>query len=222
MRYHPVRRAGTSAKRTARHGCEWVPMQHQLAEWLVRYGAPMLFVAQGFGIFGVPIPDELLLTMAGAFVAKGVLHGSSTLTAAVAGCLTGITLSYALGRVVGIKVLRATFARHLDHLERAQALFRRFGGWLLAFGYFIPGVRHVTAIAAGSGCMSYRTFAGYAYPGGVLWCTVFLALGFYAGDRFEAAAGAARTHLATSAGVLAVAAIAYAVVHHALRRSQDA
>src|SRR3954453_194028 len=109
MRYHPVRRAGTSAKRTARHGCEWVPMQHQLAEWLVRYGAPMLFFAQVFGIFGVPIPDELLLTMAGGFVAKGLLNGSATTTAAVAGCLTGITLSYLLGRVVGIALLRQAF-----------------------------------------------------------------------------------------------------------------
>src|SRR4051794_16810834 len=197
-------------------------MQHHLADWLVRYGAPMLFIAQVFGIFGVPIPDELLLTMAGAFVAKGVLHGSSTVTAAVAGCLTGITLSYVLGRVVGIKVLRATFERHLDHLERAQALFRRFGGWLLAFGYFIPGVRHVTAIAAGSGCMTYGTFAGFAYPGGILWCVVFLALGYYAGDRFEAAARTATTHLAIAAGVLALVAIAYAIVHLTYRRSQDA
>jgi membrane protein DedA with SNARE-associated domain len=197
-------------------------MQHHLADWLVRYGAPMLFIAQVFGIFGVPVPDELLLTMAGAFVAKGVLHGSSTVAAAVTGCLTGITLSYLLGRVVGIKVLRATFARHLDSLERAQALFRRFGGWLLAFGYFIPGVRHVTAIAAGSGCMSYPAFAGYAYPGGILWCIVFLALGFYAGDRFEAAALAARTHLATGAGVLVAVAIAYALLHLSRRRSLDA
>src|SRR3954453_1428520 len=104
MRYHPVRRAGTSAKRTARHGCEWVPMQHQLAEWLVRFGAPLLFVAQVFGIFGVPIPDELLLTAAGALIASGRLNATSTVVAAISGCLTGITLSYALGRWVGLPV----------------------------------------------------------------------------------------------------------------------
>src|SRR4051794_5800720 len=148
-------------------------------EWLVRYGAPVLFAAQVFGIFGLPIPDELLLTLAGALIAHGTLHASPTIAAAIAGCLAGITISYGIGRGVGVKVLRATFKHHIAHLERAQALFRRFGGWLLAFGYFVPGVRHVTAIAAGSGCVNYPTFAIYAYPGGILWCAVFLALGYF-------------------------------------------
>jgi membrane protein DedA with SNARE-associated domain len=189
-------------------------------DWLIRYGAPILFVAQVFGIFGLPIPDELLLTMAGALVAKGLLQPSSTIAAAVAGCLTGITMSYVVGRSVGIMVLRATFARHLDQLERAQSLFRRFGGWLLTFGYFVPGVRHVTAIAAGAGCLSYPSFARYAYPGGVVWCAVFLSLGYYTGDRWPSVARSAKSHLALASAVVIVAAAAYAVVHIALHRSQ--
>jgi membrane protein DedA with SNARE-associated domain len=192
------------------------------SRWLVQYGAPILFGAQVFGIFGLPIPDELLLTMAGAFVANGVLRGPSTIAAAVGGCLVGITLSYLLGRVVGIKMLRATFAHHIAQLERAQALFRRFGGWLLAFGYFVPGVRHVTAIAAGSGCLNYATFARYAYPGGALWCAVFLGLGYASGDRWESVARTAKSHLAIAGGVVACAAVAYAIVHVTIRRSEHA
>lgn len=187
-------------------------MEGHLVSWLIRFGAPVLFAAQVFGIFGVPIPDELLLTLAGALIARGTLHPSSTVGAAYAGCLTGITVSYAVGRGVGVKVLRATFKNHVDQLERVQALFRRFGGWLLTFGYFIPGVRHLTAIAAGSGCLTYSTFARYAYPGGILWCSVFLSLGYYAGDRWPAVARAARSHLALAAGIAAAAAAAYVVV----------
>ena len=153
----------------------------------------MLFFAQVFGIFGLPIPDELLLTIAGALVASGRLNPFSTAAAAVSGCLTGITLSYAVGRWVGLHVVRARFTRHHDAIERAQGLFRRFGGWLLAFGYFIPGVRHVTAIIAGSGCLDYRTFVAYAYPGGTLWCAVFLGLGYVAGDRWPEVVHAARS-----------------------------
>jgi membrane protein DedA with SNARE-associated domain len=195
-------------------------VEHQFTEWLVRYGPPMLFVAQMFGIFGLPLPDELLMTMAGAFIAKGVLDGPSTITAAVAGCLTGITMSYALGRIVGITVLRRVFARHLEQLESAQAMFRRFGGWLLTFGFFVPGVRHVTAIAAGSGSLKYPSFARYAYPGGIVWCAVFLSLGYYAGDRWQIVARNARSHLALGAGVLACAAAAYAIVHIRLQHSR--
>jgi membrane protein DedA with SNARE-associated domain len=124
-----------------------------------------------------------------------------------------------LGRLVGIAVLLTVFKRHLEQLERTQEMFRRFGGWLLAFGYFIPGVRHVTAIAAGSGCLNYRTFAGYAYTGGILWCTVFLTIGYYAGDRWASVARSARSHVALGAGVLACAAAVYAVVHIVRQRA---
>jgi membrane protein DedA with SNARE-associated domain len=187
-------------------------VERELVAWLVRYGAPVLFAAQVFGIFGLPIPDELLLTIAGALVAKGMLDASATVTAAIGGCLTGITLSYVVGRTVGLPILRSRFRRHEHAIDRAQAWFRRFGGWLLAFGYFVPGVRHVTAIAAGSGCLDYAAFARYAYPGGALWCAVFLGLGYYAGDRWRSVAAAARPHLAIAAGAIGVAILVYALL----------
>ena len=189
---------------------------------LIRYGPPLLFVAQVFGIFGLPIPDELLLTLAGALVASGRLNVSSTVAAAIAGCLTGITLSYLLGRWVGLPLLHARFQRHQEVIERAQDWFRRFGGWLLTFGYFVPGVRHVTAIAAGSGCLDYPHFAAFAYSGGVLWCAVFLSIGYFAGDRWPEVAHAARSHLSRAALIVAAIGVAYAIGRIAARRRRSA
>ena len=189
-----------------------------LVAWLVRFGAPLLFFAQVFGIVGLPIPDELLLTAAGALIASGRLNATSTLVAAISGCLTGITTSYALGRWVGLPVLRSRMKHHQDTIERAQGWFRRFGGWMLTFGYFVPGVRHVTAIAAGSGCLNYRTFVAYAYPGGVIWCAVFLGLGFVAGDRWPEIATAARAHFTRVAGVAGGAVAVYAAWRVLARR----
>src|SRR5262249_52499767 len=54
-------------------------VEDELVRELVRYGAPLLFFAQVFGIFGLPIPDELLMTVAGALIASGRLDLSSTL-----------------------------------------------------------------------------------------------------------------------------------------------
>ena len=84
-----------------------------------------------------------------------------------------------------------------------------------------PEYRHLTAIAAGSGCLNYATFARYAYPGGILWCTVFLSLGYYAGDRWSAVAHSARSHLALGAGVLAAAAATYVIVRVLRQRAAD-
>ena len=193
-------------------------MEREVVGWLVRFGAPLLFFAQMFGIFGVPIPDELLLTLAGALVASGRLQLPATALAAVSGCLVGITLSYGLGRWVGLPVLQARFARHRDVLERAQDWFRRFGGWLLTFGYFIPGVRHVTAIAAGSSCLEYHRFAVFAYSGGIIWCSVFLGIGYFAGDRWPEVVVAVRMHTVRIAAIAGSALVVYAILRVAAQR----
>src|SRR5438067_73199 len=179
-------------------------MDRHLVDLLVRFGAPLLFFAQMLGIFGLPIPDELLLTIAGVLVRRGSLNGMSTMACAISGCLAGITLSYLLGRSAGLQILRRLAGPHAELVERAQAWFKRFGKWVLAFGYFVPGVRHVTAIAAGSSRLDFPCFAAYAYPGAVLWSTTFLAAGYYAGDRWERATTLVRGHLT----VVAIAAIA--------------
>jgi membrane protein DedA with SNARE-associated domain len=162
-------------------------MEHRLLAWLAYYGPGMLFAAQMFGIFGLPIPDELLLTLAGALVREGKLNLFWTVTAAVAGCLCGVSLSYTLGRTVGMVALRRIVHVPDSAFNRAQRWFHRFGRWLLTFGYFIPGVRHCTAIAAGSTPLPYREFAAFCYTGGVLWCTVFLSFGYFAGPHWRRA-----------------------------------
>jgi membrane protein DedA with SNARE-associated domain len=195
-------------------------VEREIVAWLVRYGAPLLFFAQVLGIFGLPIPDEILLTVAGALVKKGELDGPSIAIAAVAGCLTGISLSYLLGCLVDIKVLRKKFPHHQAAIKRAQAWFRRFDSWLLAFGYFIPGVRHVTAILAGSSELSYREFALYAYSGGFLWSTTFLMLGYYAGDHWQEVVDTARANVTFAAAVLAGSVAMYIVVRFTSERGR--
>jgi len=160
-------------------------MEHRLLTWLAQYGSGVLFCAQMFGIFGLPIPDELLLTVAGALVRQGQLNVVPTIAAAICGCICGITLSYVLGRTVGLATLRRVVHVSDAAFDRAHHWFERFGGLLLMFGYFIPGVRHCTAIAAGSAPLEYRTFAAFAYTGAVLWCLVFILLGYYAGSQWR-------------------------------------
>ncbi|MBV9296314.1 MAG: VTT domain-containing protein, partial [Acidobacteriaceae bacterium] len=59
--------------------------------------------------------------------------------------------------------------------------------WLLAAGYFIPGVRHFTALVAGMSDLEYRRFAGFAYAGAAIWVATFLTLGYLVGEEWQAA-----------------------------------
>ena len=47
------------------------------------------------------------------------------------------------------------------------------------FGYFIPGVRHLTGYIAGTTALEYRHFAVFAYTGGVAWVLAFIAIGYF-------------------------------------------
>jgi membrane protein DedA with SNARE-associated domain len=67
-----------------------------------QYGDLALFFLLVVGIIGLPVPDETLLTFSGYLIFKGHLHFPTTLAAAFAGSVCGITGSYLIGRTGGL------------------------------------------------------------------------------------------------------------------------
>jgi len=163
-------------------------MENQVLAWIGQYGYAAIFVLLVFGIVGLPVPDETLLTFTGYLVFKGHLSLPLAFAAAFAGSTCGITISFTLGRVFGLVLVRR-YGRYLRiteaHIEKAHAWFERVGRWSLTIGYFIPGVRHVTAYAAGMSELEGRHFAMYAYSGGFLWVATFIGLGYFLGERWQ-------------------------------------
>jgi membrane protein DedA with SNARE-associated domain len=48
---------------------------------------------------------------------------------------------------------------------------------MILFGYFVPGIRHVSAYLAGFSAMRFKKFAVYAYSGGIIWSFTFILVG---------------------------------------------
>ncbi len=46
-------------------------MEHQVLEWITQYGYLAIFCLLMFGIVGLPVPDETLLTFSGYLIYKG-------------------------------------------------------------------------------------------------------------------------------------------------------
>lgn len=163
-------------------------MESQILAWITEYGYLAIFVLLIFGIVGLPIPDETLLTFTGYLIYRRELSMPLAFAAAVAGSASGMTISYALGRSFGLALLHR-FGKHVhltpERLARAHAWFERIGHWALTVGYFIPGVRHLTAYAAGMTEVAPHQFALFAYSGTVLWVTAFLSLGYFLGERWK-------------------------------------
>ncbi len=163
-------------------------MEHVVV-WISQYGYFAIFGLLVFGIVGLPVPDETLLVFTGYLVFKGRLSLSMAFASAFAGSLCGITLSYTLGRTFGLALIHR-YGKYLriteEHVNRAHAWFARVGHWGLTFGYFVPGVRHFTAYAAGMSCLEAPQFALFAYSGGAVWVSCFIGLGYFLGERWQA------------------------------------
>lgn len=151
-------------------------------QFVAHYGYFAIFGLLMLGIVGPLIPDETILVVAGILIHRGTLQWPGALSAAVAGSICGITLSYVLGRAGLPVVMRRVPPKYI---ELVRDYFTRYGPWTLFFGYFIVGIRHFTALVAGLSKMPIPRFVLYAYSGGCFWVAGFLALGYFVGDQWE-------------------------------------
>ncbi len=169
-----------------------------IAHWVAQYGYAGIFFLLLLGIVGLPVPDEWLLTFAGYQVFSNNLRLLPTFAFASLGSMCGITISYGLGRSVGLFVIHhygRLFRITPEELDRVHAWFDRFGTWTLLIGYFIPGVRHLTAVVAGTSKLHPLLFSIFAYSGAMIWAATFIGLGYYFGDRWSQVLKHVQRHL---------------------------
>jgi membrane protein DedA with SNARE-associated domain len=163
-------------------------VEQQVFAWIAHYGYPAIFCLLVLGIVGLPVPDETLLTFSGYLVFQGHMHLVPAFVAAFTGSVCGITISYWLGRTFGIALIHR-YGKYVwikeEHVTKAHEWFERVGTWGLTFGYFVPGVRHFTAYAAGISGLEAPRFGAYAYSGAFLWASTFIGLGYFLGERWQ-------------------------------------
>ncbi|MGE5458191.1 MAG: DedA family protein [Methanococcaceae archaeon] len=189
-------------------------MEH-LNYWISHYGYGGIFVLLVLGIVGLPVPDETLLTLTGFLVYKGELKMVPAFFSAYLGSLAGITLSYIIGRTFGLFIIHK-FGRFLhitdEKLEKVHYWFEKIGRWALLFGYFIPGVRHIFAIIAGTSKLELWEFMLFAYIGALVWASTFFSIGFFFGDKWEAILKSIEHHLilvSVSVGIIVLIFLVY-------------
>ena len=194
-------------------------------QWVHAYGYLAIFSLLVFGIVGLPVPDEFLLTGCGFLVYKGDLQLIPTVLSALAGSTCGITCSYLIGRTVGWKFLHSRLGKLLhitdERIRQVHDWFDRIGHWALMVGYFIAGVRHFTAIVAGTSKLEWREFALFAYSGALLWVSTFIFIGYHFGPQWTAILEAVESNLKLASIVLGAIVIAY-LVFRALKGKKGA
>ena len=197
-------------------------MENTVLQWVATYGYIAIYSLLVLGIVGLPVPDEFLLTGCGFLVYQGHLRLVPTVASALAGSMSGITCSYLIGRTVGWKFLHSRVGRWLRikdrTIERVHDWFNRIGHWALMVGYFIPGVRHFTAIVAGTSKLEYPSFALYAYSGATLWVSAFIFIGYHFGQRWPEILNLVEHNLKLASVMVGVLVLAYLLFRYSKSR----
>jgi membrane protein DedA with SNARE-associated domain len=175
--------------------------------WVAHYGYVGILGLLMLGIVGAPIPDETLLMFAGYLIFKHELEPLPAFAAGFLGSICGITVSYALGRLLGpYFVTRLGRFLHVkpEDLDRVRAWYEGKGKYGLVISYFIPGIRHLAAYVAGSSRLPLPVFAAFAYLGGLLWSSSFISIGYVLGDEWQQMSVSLHRYLVIGAGIVTV------------------
>ena len=192
-------------------------MREIAIQWITHHGYAGIFSLLVFGIVGLPVPDEWLLSFSGYLIFKHTLLFLPTFAAAFLGSACGITVSYTLGRVFDTYVL-VKYGRffHMTpkRLERVHSWFARRGRWTLLIGYFIPGVRHLTGYVAGVSELSFANFALFAYTGAFFWAAVFITIGYVLGEQWNRVLQSLHETKLLAVGIAVAAILAYVALRY--------
>ena len=184
-----------------------------MAEFVATYGIWFVVAFIALESIGIPLPAEAALITAGFFAARtNGLDIWSLIGAGILAAVVGEITGFWIGRRFGHQLL----ARYGDHLgltegriRIGQWLFVRYGGRFVFVARFLPFLRNMAAVLAGTNAMAQPNFYFASAAAAVAWITGY-GLGAYSfGAAFAdvASPAAAVLGLAAAAIVLAVPAL---------------
>ena len=164
---------------------EWLSAE-SLRHLIAAYGYGGIAVIVGLESMGVPLPGETVLVVAALYA--GSHHDMSLLgvmVSAATGAIVGDNIGYWLGREFGYRLL-LRYGRYVQltdaRIKLGQYLFLRHGSKVVFLGRFIPILRVLAGVLAGTNRMPWHRFLVANAAGAMLWAVV-LATGAYAFGR---------------------------------------
>ena len=136
-----------------------------------------------------PVPSEAVMPFVGFMVADGKWNLWTAIVVTSAGSVAGSAISYAMGYYGGrpfvLKVGRYLLLNPHD-LEWTEDFFSRRKGTLTLFiSRFIPVVRHLISVPAGTGKMKLFPFLMATLAGATMWNSFLLICGMYLRERWD-------------------------------------
>lgn len=167
-------------------------MAQQLVALITEYGLLVVAACVAAEQIGLPVPAFPVLLVAGALAAVGKLPLAGLVLVSMAAALACDLLWYWAGRRYGAHLLRGLCRVSLSPdscVHQSELRFRRWGGNVLVFAKFLPGLSLVAPPLAGAMGLRVRTFVMLDGLGGLLWTALGVGIGYAFGAQINRVIG---------------------------------
>jgi membrane protein DedA with SNARE-associated domain len=181
-----------------------------MAEFVSIYGIWVVAAFIALESVGIPLPAEAALIAAGFFAARN--HGLdiwSLIAAAIVAAILGEIVGFWIGRRFGHHLL-ARYGTRLGMTEGririGQWLFVRYGSRFVFIARFLPFLRNVAAVLAGTNAMAQRNFYVASATAAAAWIVCYGLAAYSFGEAFADVASPAAICLGLAAALIVLVA----------------
>lgn len=160
----------------------------QVTNWIDAWGYLGVFLFVFAGNFGIPVPEETVLLVAGFIAGRNGLDLRTLYLVGIASAVAGDCCGFAFGRTGGQRLIerlgrRFKFVR--DRYGYLQQFFAVHGSKAVFMARFVVGARFMAGPMAGAAGMSFWRFLGWNLLGALIWCSLVITVGFLVGDELD-------------------------------------
>ena len=203
-------------------------LRHAIESWYNTFGYGGIILAMAIESCLIPLPSEIIMPLAGAFVTASFGSKFNLVGVAVSGaigCVLGSAVAYWIGATGGRPFIMnygkyILISRH--DFDLADRWFVKYGSSITFFSRLLPVVRTYISLPAGISGMNFPKFLTYTFLGSLPWRFVLAYAGVQLGNNFNKVGTVLHGLDFVIVGVLAVLVALYVVRHFRQERAYDA
>ncbi len=147
-----------------------------ITSWIDSYGEravlliPVLAFAEACVGLGIFVSGALLLLLSSYLYSNGVIAPEWIMMLAMIGAVIGDHAGFYFGYLIGPGIHHSRWAmRYQDRLQKAEAMIRRFGGFAIFVGRFVPAIRSIIPALLGVSGYKRRLYSLLDIGACILW-----------------------------------------------------
>ena len=162
-----------------------------LLGYFQQYGAIFIFIVVFLEYLNLPgFPAGVILPLSGLMASIGRIGIFAAIIVTVIAGLLGSRALYGVGRAGGHVFLNwfyKKFPKKKDSIEKYIGFVQSKGFWGIFVAKLIPMIRTLVSIPAGAMKMGFLKYTVSSTLGIFVWNTVFIAIGYFAGESIFSA-----------------------------------